>query len=152
MDAPTTATEDDAIRARYHTLIASWNDRNSETYAAQFTEDCHLVGFDGSQIDGRAAVAETIGTIFAHHKTQPYYAKVREVQFLTPEVAVLRAVVGMIPPGKADLDPGLNAIQSMVAVKREGAWHIVLFQNTPAQFHGRPDLSAQLTEELKALL
>jgi len=28
----------------------------------------------------------------------------------------------------------------------------VLFQNTPAQFHGRPELVQQLTEELRQLL
>ncbi|TMB75962.1 MAG: DUF4440 domain-containing protein, partial [Chloroflexi bacterium] len=27
-----------------------------------------------------------------------------------------------------------------------------LFQNTPAQFHGRPELVQQLTEELRQLL
>ncbi len=29
---------------------------------------------------------------------------------------------------------------------------IALFQNTPAQFYGRPDLSEQLTAELRGLL
>jgi len=28
---------------------------------------------------------------------------------------------------------------------------IALFQNTPAQFHGRPELAQQLTEELRQL-
>jgi hypothetical protein len=29
---------------------------------------------------------------------------------------------------------------------------VILFQNTPAQFHGRPDLAEQLTAELRQLL
>jgi uncharacterized protein (TIGR02246 family) len=63
--------------------------------------------------------------------------------------ALLRAVVGMIPPGAGELDPARNAHQTVVAEERDGRWRIVLFQNTPAQFHGRPDLAEQLTEELR---
>jgi uncharacterized protein (TIGR02246 family) len=73
-------------------------------------------------------------------------------QFLTPEVAILRAVAGMVPPGQSDLNPAVNAVQTLVAAKHDGRWRIALFQNTPAQFHGRPELAQQLTEELRQLL
>jgi uncharacterized protein (TIGR02246 family) len=68
---------------------------------------------------------------------------------LAPGVAVLRAVSGMIPPGQSELNPAVNAIQVLVAVQGDAGWRIAHYQNTPAQFHGRPDLSAALTEELK---
>jgi hypothetical protein len=55
----------------------------------------------------------------------------------------------MVPRGQSDIDPRLNAVQTMVALKRQGEWRIVLFQNTPAAFHGRPQLVEQLTEELR---
>jgi hypothetical protein len=58
----------------------------------------------------------------------------------------------MIPPAQADLDPNLNALQTLVASKHDGQWCIVLFQNTPAKFHGRPELVQQMTEELRQLL
>ena len=67
-------------------------------------------------------------------------------------MALLTAIVGMVPPGKADIDPAVNAIQSLVAVKEGEVWHIALFQNTPAQFHGRPELSENLTRELRDIL
>ena len=51
-----------------------------------------------------------------------------------------------------EINPAVNAIQSLVAVTRDGRWRIALFQNTPAQFHGRPELAQQLTEELRQLL
>jgi hypothetical protein len=63
-----------------------------------------------------------------------------------------RAVVGMVPPAQSDLNPAVNAIQTLVAAKRDGKWRIALFQNTPAQFHGRPELVQQLTEELRQIL
>jgi hypothetical protein len=34
----------------------------------------------------------------------------------------------------------------------EGGWSVALFQTTPAQFHGLPELSEALTAELSALL
>ncbi|MGH2514102.1 MAG: SgcJ/EcaC family oxidoreductase, partial [Ktedonobacterales bacterium] len=36
--------------------------------------------------------------------------------------------------------------------RRGGGWYVALFQNTPAQFHGRPEVSAALTAELRQLL
>jgi uncharacterized protein (TIGR02246 family) len=71
------------------------------------------------------------------------------LRLLSAEVALLRAVVGMIPPGRSELEPARNAHQTVVAAKRDGQWRIVLFQNTPAQFHGRPDLVERLTQELR---
>ena len=90
--------------------------------------------------------------IFADHPTAAYVGKVREVRFLAPEVALLRAVAGMVPPGRSDLNPAVNTVQSLVAAKQDGRWRIALYQNTPAQFHGRPDLAEELTEELRQLL
>jgi hypothetical protein len=58
----------------------------------------------------------------------------------------------MMSPGQSDLNPAVNTIQTLVAVKRAGKWRIAIFQNTPAQFHGRPELAQALTEELRQLL
>jgi hypothetical protein len=58
----------------------------------------------------------------------------------------------MAPPGKDDINPEVNAVQSMVAARRGGKWEIALFQNTPAAFHDRPELSKKLTGELRAVL
>jgi uncharacterized protein (TIGR02246 family) len=77
---------------------------------------------------------------------------VKSVRLLTPGVAILRAVVGMVPPGKTDIEPSLNAMQSMVVTKRDGRWRIAHLQTTPAQFHGRPELVQEMTEELRDLL
>jgi uncharacterized protein (TIGR02246 family) len=146
------SSDEAAIRALYQQLLDSWNRRNAHDFAAIVAEDGNLVGFDGSQINGRAEIESQIGQIFADHQTAAYVGKIREVRFLTADVALLRAVVGMVPPGQSDLNPAVNAVHSLVAAKRDGAWRIALFQNTPAQFHGRPDLAQQLTDELRQLL
>ncbi|TMA07866.1 MAG: SgcJ/EcaC family oxidoreductase, partial [Deltaproteobacteria bacterium] len=117
-----------------------------------FAEHGNLIGFDGSQINKRPEIGSVLSQIFADHPTAAYVAIVREVRFLSPSVAVLRAVAGMVPPGQSDINPAVNAVQTLVAVRSDGQWRIALFQNTPAQFHGRPELSEALTKELRQLL
>jgi uncharacterized protein (TIGR02246 family) len=77
---------------------------------------------------------------------------VRDVRSLSADVALLRAAVGMVPPGGDDINPATNAIQSLVAVRLEGRWQVALYQNTPAAFHGRPEAAVELTDELRGLL
>lgn len=146
------AGSDTEIRRLYFQLLDAWNRRSAGDFAAPFAVDGNLIGFDGSQVDGREAIAAHIGQVFADHQTGAYVGKIREVRLQPSEVAILRAVVGMVPPGQTDINPAVNAIQSLVAVKQEGGWCIVLFQATPAQFHGRPELVQQLTDELRQLL
>lgn len=140
------------IRALYHQLLESWNTRNAAGFAALFTNDGSSIGFDGSMLDGPAEIKSSLSQIFAHHQTAPYVAKVRHVRFLTSHVAILRAVVGMVPPGQSDLNPAVNSIQTLTATKQDDQWRIALLQNTPAQFHGRPEQVQQLTDELRQLL
>jgi uncharacterized protein (TIGR02246 family) len=140
------------IRALYKNLLESWNRRKATEMAALFAVDGSIVGFDGSQMNGQGEIAASLGQIFAEHMTAAYVGKVREVRLLSTEVALVRAVVGMVPPGQSDLNPAKNALQTLIAVKHTGQWRIALFQNTPAQFHGRPDLAGQMTDELRQLL
>ena len=37
----------------------------------------------------------------------------------------------------------------MTAERRDGQWRIVYYQNTPAAYHGRPELVVALTDELR---
>ena len=130
-------------RTLYDALIDAWNRRNADQYAELFEDDGAIVGFDGSEVVGREEIRAHLAAIFKDHPTASYIAKVREVRDFG-EVAMLRAVAGMIPPGGGDLMPERHAVQTLVARER-----IVLFQNTPAQFDGRPEAVEALTEELQ---
>ena len=151
--SPGTPSDDDrAVRRLYEELLARWNERSGRRMAELFEPEAHLVGFDGTPINGRAVIESEMTQIFGDHQTARYVGIVREVRFLSPTVAILRAVAGMVPPGHSDLNPNVNSIQSLVATKREGAWLIALYQNTPAAFHRRPDAARALTEELEGRL
>lgn len=138
----------EGVLSTYEGLLDAWNRRDADAFASHFTVDGSAVGFDGSQMNGRGDIADTLRTIFADHQTAAYVAKVREIRALGYGVSLLRAVVGMIPPGKADLNPAANAVQSLVVIDGAG---IALLHNTPAALHGRPELVQVLTRELTAV-
>ena len=142
-------TENDAIISLYHALLDRWNARDAEGMAALVGVNGYMIGFDGSELNGPEEIKVNLGEILEHHQTPPYVSKVRSVRFLNDDVAVLRAAAGMIPSGQMDLDPSLNAIQTLVAHRDDGQWRVAVLQNTPAAFHGRPELVEKFTQELR---
>ena len=148
----TDAAADPETRDLYRQLLDTWNKRNARDFALLFAPNGNIVGFDGTQVFGQLDVGAHLSEVFSHHQTARYVSIVREVRSLTEGATILSAVAGMVPPGKDDINPELNSVQTMVAVRRSGALRIALFQNTPAALHGRPDDAKMLTEELRAAL
>jgi len=141
-----------AVVALYTRLLEAWNRKDASGFAGQFAPDGSTVGYDGSQLDGRDAIASELERIFADHTPATYVARVRELRTLGAGAVLLRAVVGMVPPNGSAVNPERHAIQSLVAIAEDGAPRIALFQNTPAQFHGRPELIDRLTTELQRVV
>jgi uncharacterized protein (TIGR02246 family) len=141
---------DAEIRALYMRIIQAWNDRNAEAFAAQFAEFGTVVGFDGSEHSNPRALANDLGTIFKDHPTAKYVVKVRGVDTINADTAILRAVAGLVPPGKTEVRAETNAIIRLVAVLRDGQWKAALLTNTPARYDGRPDAAKALHAELQA--
>ncbi|MDR6224728.1 SgcJ/EcaC family oxidoreductase [Desmospora profundinema] len=140
------------IQALYQQLLDAWDDCNARGMVELFTEDGELIGFDGSQAIGREEIFSHLHPIFEDHPTAKFVNKVKDVRFLDSEVAILRAIAGMVPRGQSDINPAANTHHTLVVVNIEGVWRIHLFQNTPAQFHGRPELVKQMTDELREWL
>lgn len=145
-------TEDRETLIAYKQLLEAWNARDARAFAALFSESGSVVGFDGSPMTGREEIASTLEGIFGSHQTARYVAKVREIRHLGADVGLVRSVVGMVPPGKAELNPAVNAVQSLVVIGHGADVRIALLHNTPAAFHGRPELAAELTLELTDVL
>jgi uncharacterized protein (TIGR02246 family) len=139
------------VEALYDQLIAAWNDHEGEAMAEPFAEDGVIIGFDGSVSSGRQAIGTEMSNIFADHETGRYAVKVRSVRPLGLQATILRAIAGLVPPGQTTINPETNSHQTVVAEAQDGQWRIVLFQNTPAQFHGRPELVEDMTRELQAV-
>jgi uncharacterized protein (TIGR02246 family) len=106
----------DQIHALFRQLIDAWNNRNARGMAEQFTEKGELIGFDGSLAMGREEIYSHLQPIFANHPTPPFTCKVKDIRFVGSDTAILRAIAGMVPHGKSDLQPELNAHQTLIAV------------------------------------
>jgi uncharacterized protein (TIGR02246 family) len=141
----------DAVVTLYTRLLEGWNARDAGAFAAPFAANGSVVGFDGSPLDGRDAIRSELSRIFADHTPATYVARVREVRALAPDAMLLRGVAGMVPRGQSVLMPERNAVQSLVAVLEDGEPRIAMFQNTPARFDGRLQLTEQLTAELTSV-
>ncbi len=150
LTTPSTQSANAEAQALHTRLLAAWNRRDAGALAALFTDDGSMVGFDGSQADGKAAIEQQLAPIFANHPTASFVAITREIRSLADGAQLLRAVAGMVKPGETKVNPATNAIQSLVAVRAKAGWRVALFQNTPAAFHGRPNDAEQLTTELQS--
>ncbi|WP_174613011.1 SgcJ/EcaC family oxidoreductase [Virgibacillus ihumii] len=140
--------QDDIIEL-YNNLISAWNNRDAEGMADKFSDEGVQIGFDGSKLIGKQDILAHLAPIFESHPTAPFVTKIKGVRKLGTDTALLHAIAGMVPPGKSDIEPSVNAHQTLIAVKSGSEWRVELFQNTPAQFHGRPELVEEMTEELR---
>jgi uncharacterized protein (TIGR02246 family) len=143
------SSDESKIRELYQLLLDSWNNNRASDFAQLFTGEGSTIGFDGSQMLGREQIEKELDQIFTSHKVASYVSIIREIRQLSSSVYLLRAVAGMIPPGRSEIKPDVNAIQVLVAQKENDQFRIASFQNTPAAFHRHPELSEQLTRELQ---
>jgi uncharacterized protein (TIGR02246 family) len=148
-----------SVVALYEALLQAWNGRDAAAMARLYSQRGSQVGFDGSVANGAEEIESQLAPIFADHPTAAFIGKVREVRSLDSNTAILRAVAGMVPPGKNKIVPDRNAIQTLVASRdSSGDWRVEtfhntpMFHNTPAAFDGRPEERMKLTEELQEML
>lgn len=139
------------VRTLHADLLRAWNRRDAQGFGRLFAADSLMIGFDGSQVAG-AEIVDHLAPIFASHPTAEYVWEVRSLRAVGDNAMLLHAIVGMIPPGQDSVNPAVNAVQTLLAERRGESWRIVLFHNTPAQHHGRPELVEAHTAELQRLV
>jgi len=144
--------EDAAVRNLYKSLLGAWNERDADVFSSLFARNGTVIGYDGSQASGPEGIRTHLTPIFRDHPTARYVAHVTEVRALREGIVLLRASAGMVPPGASELNPAVNTLHTLIAEVRGDLWRIALFQNTPAQLHGRPELVDEHTALLAPLV
>jgi len=134
-DEKTTANrvaDEEAVRdLLYRELMEGWNRGSGEDFAAVFTEDGDLVAFDGTHFEGRAQIAPFHQERFDKWmKGTRLVGRVKDVRFLSPNVALMHAVGSAIMRGKSVPSPERDSIQTLVATRQNGEWRLAAFQNT----------------------
>ena len=142
-------TSTEAVLKVYESLLLAWNNQDARKMGELFEPNGSVVGFDGSQLNTIAEIVDTMGFIFSQHPTAKFVSIVREVRAIGSDSILVRASVGMVPRHGKEINPAMNAIQSLVATKVGTEWKISLFQNTPAAWHGRPEDQEKLSNELR---
>jgi uncharacterized protein (TIGR02246 family) len=120
-----------AVRALYTQLMDGWNAGSGEAFAAPFAEACDFIAFDGTHFSRREALARFHDPLFKTHlKGTRLVGEVIGVRFLGPDVALMHATGGTIGRGRTQPARERDSIQTLVAVRQQGAWRLVAFQNT----------------------
>jgi uncharacterized protein (TIGR02246 family) len=120
-----------AVRALYQKLMDGWNRGSGAAFAAAFMEDGDLVAFDGTHFEGREEIAPFHQELFDKWlKGTRLVGQVKDVRFLSPDIALMHAVGGTVMRGKSEPSPERDSIQTLVAIRRDGEWRLAAFQNT----------------------
>ena len=120
-----------AVRDLYQQLMDSWNRGSGEAFAAAFTEDGDLVAFDGTHFKGREEIAPFHQELFDKWlKGSRLVGKVKDVRFLSADVALMHAVGSTAMRGRSEPSPERDSIQTLVAIRQDGEWRLAAFQNT----------------------
>ena len=120
-----------AVRDLYRELMDGWNRGSGEAFAAVFAEDGDLVAFDGTHFEGREEIAPFHQELFDKWmKGTRLVGRVKDVRFLSPDVALMHAVGSTIMRGKTSPSPERDSIQTLVATRQNGQWRLAAFQNT----------------------
>jgi uncharacterized protein (TIGR02246 family) len=123
--------DEEAVRDLYRELMDGWNRGSGEAFAAVFAEDGDLVAFDGTHFEGREEIAPFHQELFDKWmKDTRLVGRVKDVRFLSPDVALMHAVGITIMSGKTAPSPERDSIQTLGAVRQDGQWRLAAFQNT----------------------
>ena len=123
--------KEEAVRDLYRELMDGWNRGDGEAFAAVFAEDGDLVAFDGTHFEGRAEIASFHQELLDRWmKGTRLIGRVKDVRFLSPDVALMHAVGSTIMRGKSESSPERDSIQTLVAVRHDGEWRLAAYQNT----------------------
>lgn len=121
-DAERTSDEQ-AIRQIAELMARHYNEGNAKAVAALFTADAELVDESGQRLHGRQAIEQSFAAVFKAVPSTAMTIKVESVRFLSPTVALEE---GLSSIKHEPSDQGIPSRYSVVHVKHEGQWQMVL--------------------------
>lgn len=143
-----------ALQALYRKKIEGWNEADGQKFAEPYLEDADFIGFDGTHLSGRSEIAEFHQMLFDKFlKGSLLIGKIKSIRFPIPNVAIIVAISGTIEVNQTGINPERNSIHTIVAINHKDSkqWYFTAFQNTRATYMGRPEKTAQLTQEIEQL-
>jgi uncharacterized protein (TIGR02246 family) len=120
-DPDTRATDEAAIRASGAAFVAAYNARDAKKLAQLWSpEAIYIDPATSEQINGREDIEKTFAEAFSDNKDAKLTVEDVSIDFVSPNVAVVRGTARVTSPGE---DPDDSEFTS-VRVKRDGKWLI----------------------------
>jgi uncharacterized protein (TIGR02246 family) len=120
--------DEKALSVLFQQMMDGWNQGDGQAFAVPFTEDADYVIIDGMHIKGRETIAFGHQHIFdTVYKGSKMVGQVKDIRFLSPDIALLHAESVLQIPGQAGERP---ATQTIVAIRQTDGWGFTAFQNT----------------------
>jgi uncharacterized protein (TIGR02246 family) len=119
------------IKEMHAGMISAWNQGSGSGFAAPFSADADFIAVEGSQLKGRAQIAQFHQMLFdTSLRGTRLEGGVHFVRLLRPDLAVMHAWAATTLPGQTNASSSRDSIQLFVATKRGGYWQFDALQNS----------------------
>ncbi len=123
-------TDERAIRDLLERMNTSWNQGDGAGYGSVFTLDADYVAIEGSHYEGRTAIVSAHQHLFdSHFKGSRLEGELKGIRSLSPDIALVHRVGSLLMPGEPHTTEPAS-IQTLIAVRQDGAWQFAALQNT----------------------
>jgi uncharacterized protein (TIGR02246 family) len=124
--SPAKPPQDPAIVELLTTLADNFGRRDTKEMAALWTADADFLAADGERIRGRETIEKAFGEMLGAGPRRAVKFHLVEVRRLSPDVAMVDAIVESTPPRSPDRIPSVT----ITLVKEEGKWLIASAHET----------------------
>ncbi|MER5336999.1 SgcJ/EcaC family oxidoreductase [Micromonospora sp. NPDC002717] len=122
-----------AIAALPSRIVAAWAEHDAEAFGAVFVEDGTMI-LPGLFLTGRDAIVAFMREAFAGpYQGTRVTGQPINVRFLDGEVAIVLTEGGVLAPGETTVAKEHAVRASWLMVKRDGAWLLAAYQNSPSE-------------------
>jgi uncharacterized protein (TIGR02246 family) len=117
--APSRSDDEAAIRAAGAAFIEAYNAKDAKKLAALWSpEAVYIDPLTGEQTVGRDEIEKVFADAFADKQDVKLEVEANSIDFVSPNVAIVRGMAHVIRPGEEPVDSEYTAVR----VKRDGKW------------------------------
>lgn len=121
------SADEAAIRANIDQFVKAYNAGDAKGVAALFTPDGQVENKEGDVTEGRDGIEKVFADIFADFPKKKIEVSVESIRFIGNDIAV---ETGSTKETPAPNEPPENDRYTVVHVKRDGKWQMVLARDT----------------------
>jgi uncharacterized protein (TIGR02246 family) len=124
---------DRQVREVLEQVYAAWDAADADAFVESYAESATAT-LPGLYLSGRQAIHGTMATLFAGDlKGSRAVYEVREIRFVTGDVAIVASKGAVVFAGQAEPDAASRTLDTWVLSRQDGTWRAEAFHNCPEQ-------------------